>query len=170
MRFQRAFLAAVFLAAFGLTGCNLLSPTEPGDNGLSGPDKFSLTATMTDTSGTPSLNEIQIIIDGNIVADSCSSSDPQYDGDGNIIDYICADGSTVSLTLSAASPIGPGSHTVKIFVSQSTQYDHAPRGPYSVAAFTIEVNGADGKLLKTISLPAQTAAGGAFSVSYPFTI
>jgi hypothetical protein len=31
MRFQRAFLAAAFLAAFSLTGCNLLSPTEPGD-------------------------------------------------------------------------------------------------------------------------------------------
>jgi len=170
MRFQRAFLAASFLAAFSLTGCNLLSPTEPGDGGLSGPDKLSLTATMTDTSGNPSLNEIQIIIDGNVVADSCSNSDPQYDGDGNIIGYSCTDGSSVSLTLSAAGSIGPGSHTIKILIAESTQYDHTPRGPYSVAAFTIEVDGADGKLLKNISLPAQTATGGGFSVSYPFTI
>jgi len=167
MRFQKAFLAAAFLAAFGLTGCNLLSPTDPG-GGLSGPDRYSLTTTMTNTPGVANLDEVQIYIDGNIVMDSCSNFDPQYDSDGNIVSDLCIDGSFASMTLSAAGSIGPGSHSMGFFISQTTGPSH---GTYTVAAFTIEVRDANGALLKSISLPAQTASlGTGGSIRYAFSI
>ncbi len=168
MRFQKAFLAASFLAAFSLTGCNHLSPTEPSDGGLSGSDMYSLAATLTNTSGAPNVDEVQTIIDGHIVSDSCSSFDPQYDGDGNVIAYTCTDGSSASLTLTAAGSIGPGSHTLRFFISQTSGPSHST---YTMGSFTIEVRDANGKPLKSISLPAQTAnlESGA-SITYTFTI
>ncbi len=161
MRFQRAFLAAVFLGAFGLTGCNSRSPTEPAGPpvpvGLSGPDKYSLTTTMTNTSGAATLSDGQILIDNVVVADSCPNADlnPEVDGDGNIIGYFCTKGASTSAILSAAGAIGPGSHTLRFFISEQTTA-YAPT-PYTVAAFTIGVRDTTGKLLKSVNLPAQTA-------------
>lgn len=166
MRFQRAFLAASFLAAFSLTGCNLLSPTEPGGD-LSGPDRYRLTTTMTNTSGVANLDEVQIFIDGNMVMDSCSNFDPQYDNNDNV-SYLCTDGSVASLSLSAAGSIGPGSHSMGFSITQTSGPSN---GIYTVAAFTIEVRDANGALLKSISLPAQTASlGTGGSIKYSFTI
>jgi len=175
MRFHKAFLAAALLAAFGLTGCNSRSPTEPAGPpvpaGLSGPDKYSLTTTLANTSGTATLDDGQILIDNVVVEDSCPNADLelQFDGDGNIIGSFCTAGPSNSVYLSAAGNIGPGSHTMRFFISeQTTAYSPTP---YTVAAFTIEVRDASGKLLKSINLPAQTAnlkVGD--SMSYLFTI
>jgi hypothetical protein len=157
MRRNRIFLAATLLAALGMTGCNgLRSLTEPPDDGLTGPYTFSLSTNLSNSTGTPTVIDAQILIDNVVVADSCPQQDefPQTDGDGNVT-YFCEAPASAEVNLGTGGHIGPGMHTVLFFISSQTA--SAPT-PYTVAAFSIQVNDAQGKPLKTLSLPAQSAA------------
>ncbi|HEY0555507.1 MAG TPA: hypothetical protein VGG20_14695 [Thermoanaerobaculia bacterium] len=158
MRRKMLFLAAGFLAAFGLAGCNgLRSLTEPPDDeGLTGPYTFSLSTNLSNTAGTPTIIDAQILIDNIVVADSCPQQDEgsQTDGDGNIT-YFCEAPASAEVDLGTGGHIGPGMHTVLFFISSQTA--SAPT-PYTVMAFSIQVNDAQGNPLKTLSLPAQSAS------------
>jgi hypothetical protein len=161
----------ITLAILCTAGCgNLRSLTEP-PVGLTGPYTFNLTASLSNSSGSPTIDDAQILIDDNVEADSCPQDDlvPQTDGDGNVTSYVCEAPSTSAASLSAAGHIGPGGHRLLFFISQQ-ETNYTPT-PYTVAAFTITVNDASGRLLKTISLPAESgnlAVGQ--SLVYMFTI
>ena len=155
MRCERIFLAATALAALCLTGCNALRTlTEPPDDGLTGPYTFSLSTTMSNSMGAPTLVDAQILIDNNVVADSCPPEDlsPQTDPDGNVLDYFCNGPTTAEATLSASGHIGPGGHTLLFFISQQIEN----RAPYTVMAFTFQVEDAQGNPIKSISLPTES--------------
>ncbi len=156
MRRKMPFLAATFLAAFGLAGCNALRTlTEPPDDGLTGPYTFSLSTNLSNSTGTPTLVDAQILIDNVVVADSCPQQYefPQTDGDGNIT-YFCEAPASSTVNLGTGGHIGPGLHTLLFFISSQTA--SAPT-PYTVMTFSLQVNDAQGNPLKTLSLPAQSA-------------
>jgi hypothetical protein len=173
MRFKMIFLAAILLPAFGMAGCNgLRSLTEPPD-GLTGPYTFSMATSMSNSSGAPTILEAQIIIDNDVVADSCPEEDliPQTDADGNIVSYDCTAPAASTVTLSTEGHIGPGTHRVRFFLSSQTTTSTPT--PYTVMAFTFRVCDAKGNLIKSISLPAQSArigSTGQDSIDYTITI
>jgi uncharacterized protein YceK len=172
MRLNRIFLAATLLAALGMAGCDTLrSLTEPPE-GLTGPYTFSMSTSLSNTSGTPTILDAQLLIDSNVVADSCPEEDlfPQTDADGNVTSYFCTAPATFAVTLSAEGHIGPGRHTMMLFFISSQTVDRAPT-PYAVMAFTFQVSDAKGNLIKSISLPTQSAnlAGGQ-SIVYEISI
>lgn len=165
MRCERIFLAATALAALGLAGCNTLkSLTEPPD-GLTGIYTFSLSTTMSNSTGAPTILDAQLLIDNNVEADSCPPEDvyPETDPDGNVT-YFCNAPAVAAVNLSASDHIGPGTHTLLFFISGETSRSPTP---YTVQAFTIQVFDPGGHLSKSISLPAQS---GHESIVYQITI
>lgn len=157
MRRNKLFLATTFLAAFGLAGCNALRTlTEPPDDGLTGPYTFSLSTSLSNTAGVPTVIDAQILIDNVVVADSCPQQNefPQTDGDGNVT-YFCEAPASAAVNLGTGGHIGPGLHTVLFFISSQTTSTPVP---YTVMAFSIQVNDAQGNPLKTLNLPAQSAS------------
>ncbi len=165
MRHPKLFLAATALAAFGLAGCNTLkSLTEPPD-GLTGIYTFSLSTTMSNSTGKPTILDAQLLIDDNVEADSCPPAYvyPQTDSDGNVT-YYCNAPAVATVNLSAGDHIGPGMHTLLFFMSSET--DRSPV-PYTVQAFTMQVFDPGGHLVKSINLPTQS---GHESIVYQITI
>jgi hypothetical protein len=158
-------LFAAGLSTLCMGGCGSGSggPTMPG-----GPDTYTLSAAMKSVSGDPTIGDVTIRLDGFTVADSCLRYlEPIYDADGNVIGYACGAPASASASFSAGGSIGPGSHTLTFYmVAQAV----APPTTYTVPAFNVVVKGADGKPLKTISLPAQTASiGSGGSIVYSFS-
>jgi hypothetical protein len=171
MRLEKMVLAATLVAAFALSGCKALENlTGPGD-GLTGPDTFSLTTNMSNSTGDATILDAQILIDNNVVADSCPDADefPDFDPDGNQVGTSCSAPAVATATLSTAGHIGPGTHTMRFFISsQTTNYT---RTPYTVLPFTIRVVDQNGVHLPDINLAGQAASlqvGG--SIDYTFTI
>jgi|GEM_PF-4933514 len=173
MRLNRLLLAATCLAAFGLAGCDALrSLTEPPD-GLTGPFTFSFSTTLSNTSGAATILEAQVIIDNDVVADSCPPEDlfPETDADGNILSYSCSAPAVATVAFSPGGHIGPGTHRVRFFLNSQTTTS-TPTS-YAVMAFTLQVNDAKGNPLKSISLPAQTGrigSTGQDSIDYTITL
>jgi hypothetical protein len=154
MQIRQAFLTAA-LSALALAGCSQKSPTDPPSM-LSGPDRFTLSTTLSDTSGQPSLTWVQLTVDHVVEADSCPPADviPDYDGNGVPTSYSCSVPSFSTVLLSAKDQIAPGSHILRISIVQQPSNVFST---YKVDAFTIQVSDASGKLLKSINVPAQTA-------------
>jgi hypothetical protein len=155
MRFKMIFLAAILPPAFGMAGCNgLRSLTEPPD-GLTGPYIFSMSTSLSNTAGTPTLLDAQLVIDRNNLADSCPQQYivAQPDSDGNIT-FDCQAPAVSAVTLSWEGKIGGGTHTILFFISSQTT--GASPSPYTVAAFTFQVRDAQGNLIKSIRLPTQS--------------
>jgi uncharacterized protein YceK len=164
MRCERIFLAATALAALGLAGCDTLkSLTEPPD-GLTGLYTFTLSTTMSNSAGAATILDAQLLIDNNVVADSCPEEYvyPVIDSDGNVT-YSCNAPAVATADLSASGHIGPGMHTLWFFMSSET----ARSQPYTVKAFTIQVFDPSGHLSKSIDLPTQSAGE---SITYQITI
>ncbi len=167
------FLTAILPAALGLAGCNgLRSLTEPPD-GLTGPDIYSLSTSLSNSSGAPTILEDQILIDNDVVADSCPADDlfPQTDSDGNILSYDCTAPAASTVALGSEGRIGPGTHRVRFFLNYQTTTSTPT--PYTVMAFTFQVSDTKGNLIKSISLPAQSArigSTGQDSIDYTITI
>jgi hypothetical protein len=165
MRYEKIFLAAAALAALGLAGCNTLkSLTEPPD-GLTGIYTFSLSTTMSNSAGASTILDAQLLIDNNVVADSCPEEYvyPQTDPDGNVT-YYCNAPAVATVDLSTSGHIGPGMHTLWFFMSSETSRSPTP---YTVTAFTLQVFDPSGHLSKSISLPTQA---GHESIVYQITI
>jgi hypothetical protein len=161
-------LLAAGLSAFCTGGCGSggggSGPTMPG-----GPDTYTLSAAMKSVSGDLTIGEVTIRLDGFTVADSCLRYlEPIYDAAGDVIGYGCGAPASAAVSFSAGGSIGPGSHTLTFFmVAQAV----APPTTYTVPAFNLVVKGPDGKPLKTISLPAQTASiGDGGSIVYGFSL
>jgi hypothetical protein len=157
MQIRQAFLLAALSAvsAGALAGCGSKSPSEP-PSVLSGTDRFSLGATLVDGSGQKTLGWVQLSIDHVVEADSCSPGalDAVYDSNGNATDYFCTAPSFSSVQLSANDHIAPGSHILRVSIlQQSANAYHA----YTVNAFSILISDANGKPIKMIQIPAQTA-------------
>lgn len=173
MGLKRIFLAAILLSALVMAACgharSITEPTSPP--GLGGPYRFSLSTSLSNTSSAPTINDAQILIDNNVEADSCPPGDLEQltDPDDNVIGSTCIAPGASAVTLSAAGNIGPGSHSLHVFISQHTT-GFSP-SPYSVKAFTFQVTDAAGHLVKSVALPAQTAnlAVGQ-SIAYSFTL
>jgi hypothetical protein len=173
MRLNRIFLAATLLPALGVAGCDhVRSLTEPpSPASLAGPYTFSMSTTLSNTSGTPTIVDAEVLIDNNVEADSCPPGDRELDTDpdGNVISFSCTAPAVAAVTLSTGGHIGPGMHTMLFFISSQTA-GSSPT-PYTVMAFTFQVSGANGNLIKSISLPSQSAnlAIGQ-SIVYTFTL
>jgi hypothetical protein len=173
MRLNGILLAATLLPALVMAACgHARSITEPASPArLTGPYTFSLSTSLSNTSGAPTINDAQILIDNNVEADSCPPGDLEQltDPDGNVIGASCIAPGTSAVTLSATGNIGPGSHSLLVFISQqSTGFSPTP---YSVKAFTFQVTDATGHLIKSVNLPAQTASlAVGQSIAYTFTL
>jgi hypothetical protein len=169
MRLEKLYLAATLMAAFALSGCKALEHLTGPDDGLTGPDTFSLTTNMSNSTGDATILDAQILIDNNVVADSCPAGDdfPDFDPDGNQVGSSCSAPAVPTATLSTAGHIGPGTHTMRFFMSSET----TTRAPYTVLPFTVRVIDQNGVHLPDINLPGQSgtlASGG--SIVYSFTI
>jgi hypothetical protein len=148
-----AFAAA--LAALCVGGCGGGGgPTMP-----EGPDTFTVSASMRNASGSPTILEATIRLDGLTVADSCLRYlQPITDSDGNVIGYSCEAPPAATVTLSGGGNISPGSHRLEFYMALPAQ---AAPALYTVPPFNLVVKGSGGKPLQTISLPSQTASLGA---------
>jgi hypothetical protein len=169
MRLEKLYLAATLMAAFALSGCKALEHLTSPDDGLTGPDTFSLTTNMSNSTGDATILDAQILIDNNVVADSCPAGDdfPDFDPDGNQVGSSCSAPAVPTATLSTAGHIGPGTHTMRFFMSSET----TTRAPYSVLPFTIRVIDQNGVHLPDINLPGQSGTlGSGGSIVYSFTI
>lgn len=157
MKLKTFLLGAALLTGLGLTGCDRLrSLTEPSD-GLTGPYTFSVSTNLSNTSGMPTLIDAEILIDDNVVADSCPQEDlsPQTDSEGNVT-YFCQAPATNAVDLSSTGHIGPGQHTMLFFISSQT-VARTPT-PYAVRGFDFRVSDGQGNLIESIALPAQSAS------------
>jgi hypothetical protein len=154
------------LSALSIAGCGQGGgggPTMP-----SGPDLFTLSATMVNPAGAPTILDAVILLDNFSVANSCRDLQPVYDSDGNIIDYVCDSPGAASARFSAAGNIGPGSHTLQFFLVSQTPV--SPPISYTVMPFNLVIRSASGQPLKTVSLPGQTASlGDGASIFYNFS-
>jgi len=159
MRLNRIFFAATLLPALGIAGCNhARSMTEPPSPvALTGPYTFSMSTSLSNTSGAATIGDAEILIDNNVVADSCPPGDLEQntDPEGNVLSASCIAPGVSAVTLSAMGNIGPGNHSLLVFISQ--QATSLAPSPYAVKAFTFRVSDATGHLIKSISLPAQSA-------------
>lgn len=148
MRIQQAWLATI-LAALCVAGCNGGGPTAP-----KGPDTFTLRATMSDTDGAATMVEAVVNLDSQTVADSCASRRTIYDSDGNFLEEICDSPAVSTYTFAGGGGIAPGTHALSFFVSSQTTGRPVT---YTVSPFDVLIYDQNGKPLKTVSLPAQTA-------------
>jgi hypothetical protein len=149
---RRAWLAAA-LAVLCAAGCHGNGPTAPGPT-----DTFRLRATMSSTDGTATMVDAGVALDGQVVASSCGA----VDSDGN-----CLTPAVSTYTFVGGGGIAPGMHTLLFFVDSQTTGRPVT---YTVSPFAVLIYDQNGKLLKTVSLPAQTATLPlAVGMTYTFT-
>jgi len=165
MTIKQAFLAVPLLVAVLLGGC------DPGPTGPEGPDTFTLHTTMSNVSGAATILDAQILVDNFVEAESCPAGEltPDVDADGNIVGYTCNAPAVSSAAFDVGGNIGPGSHRLEFFMSSQTTGGTDTR--YNVMAFDVVIYDRGGKVLKTISLPSQSArlGGGQRSIVYSFS-
>jgi len=153
MNTKKALLMAA-LPALCFVGCSgKSSPTAPG----AFVDTFSLRTTMVNTSGSATIVNVDVFIDGAFAAFSCPGTyiDTLYASDGSVLGYTCSAPGVATVAVNAAGQVTTGSHTLRFQMTQAT--DPSP-ATYTVMAFTLTVHDAAGRLVKTLNLPAQTAS------------
>jgi len=135
---------AVMLAGMWALGCsNSNSPTS-GSAFM-----VVISATITNTAMAATITEAQLIVDGgtaSIVAPSPAAS---------------------TQTLGTSGQAGSGPHTMAVTITGQTTSPNS----YTVSAATVQVFDLNRTLLKTITLPNQTAVlGTGSSISYSFSL
>jgi hypothetical protein len=153
-----------------LAACGGHSPTSPGPT-----DSYSLSTSLTNNTGAATIVDAQIIIDKVVVYDSCPPQyqSPTLDTNGDPDGFVCVAPPVASVPLVSSGAIGPGNHQLIMLLSQISP--NAQLNPYTMAAFNIVIHSPTGALLKTISLPSQTATlgpgsnGGPREILYGFS-
>jgi hypothetical protein len=154
MRTKTALLTATLLALL-IAGCRGgSSPTE----GIAGTYRFSFSTSLSNTSGAPTIQNAQVRLDNAVKMDSCPPGDTEndYDENGNLVAVVCIAPGTATVALHSADKIGAGNHTLLFFMAQ--QIGNFSPSPYRVMAFSMQITDANGKVVKTITLPAESGS------------